>query len=151
MTSCIISDSACLIGLDRIGYLFLLKDLYERVHIPEAVQHEFGKEIEWIEVLTVANPNTAKILQSQIDKGEAEAIALALEVDTPTLILDDKKARRIAEELGLKMIGTIGILLKAKKQGRLDQVKPVLDKLNDVNFRVSQTLYKKILEMAEEL
>jgi len=151
MNSYIISDSACLIALDRIGKLSILKSLYQQILIPEAVYKEFGKSIDWINFQRVNTPNLVRTLQTQLDFGESEAIALALEKDNTTLILDDKKARRIAEELGVKIIGTIGILLKAKKASHIKQVKPLLDQLNDVDFRISDSLYRKALELAGEL
>jgi len=151
MNSYIISDSACLIALDRIGKLSILKSLYQQILIPEAVYKEFGKSIDWINIQRVNTPNLVRTLQTQLDFGESEAIALALEKDNTTLILDDKKARRIAEELGMKIIGTIGILLKAKKASHIKQVKPLLDQLNDVDFRISDSLYRKALELAGEL
>ena len=82
--------------------------------------------------------------------GESEAIALAMELDDVVLVLDDKKARRIAKQLDLKVIGTVGLLLRAKKRGIVAEIKPVLDALQNAGFRIAAPLYQKALKLASE-
>ena len=86
----------------------------------------------------------------QIGAGESEAIALALEMGNLPALLDDKKARRIAKQLDLPVIGTLGLLLKAKKQGVIPAIKPILAALEKVDFRVSTRLRDRALELADE-
>lgn len=91
----------------------------------------------------------------QIDDGEAEAIALAIILKsqtqfTPIIILDDRKARRIAQQVGLTITGLVGVLLRAKRLGIIGAVKPILDDLNVANFRISASLYQKALQLANE-
>ncbi len=150
MKSCIISDSACLIALDRIGHLELIKKLYYPIYIPDAVYKEFGKTIDWLEIRSIKTPNIVKTLGTQLGSGESEVIALGLEIANSTLILDDKKARRIAGDLGLSLIGTIGILLKAKAEGHLNEIKSLLDALNLADFRISDSLYQRDLILSGE-
>jgi len=85
-----------------------------------------------------------------VDKGEAEAIALAKKVEARLLIMDDKKGRSVAKKLGLKIIGTAGILLRCKKTRHLELVVPVLDALLKNNYRFSNELCMKIAREAEE-
>ncbi|MCB9088171.1 MAG: DUF3368 domain-containing protein [Calditrichae bacterium] len=151
MSKCIISDSTCLIALDRIGQLTLLKQLFEQIYVPTAVHREFGKKVNWIKVTSVHNPIAIKTLMIQIDAGESEVIALALEMQDCVAILDDKKARRIAQDIGLKITGTVGLLLKAKKDGLIDKIKPLLNQLNDAGFHVGERLYQNALRLANEI
>lgn len=75
---------------------------------------EYGEALpEWVEILEVRDKPKQQLLELQIDKGESNAIALALEIPNNTIILDDIKARKIAEKLGLTYTGTIGIIVKA--------------------------------------
>ena len=151
MSKCIISDSTCLIALDRIGQLTLLKQLFEQIYVPTAVHREFGKKVSWIKVTSVHNPIAIKTLMIQIDAGESEVIALALEMQDCVAILDDKKARRIAQDIGLKITGTVGLLLKAKKDGVIGKIKPLLDQLNEAGFHVGGSLYQNALRLANEI
>lgn len=138
-----VSNSSCLIALKKIGYLDLLSKSFETVTIPPAVQSEFGQKIDWLTVKSVQNIGVVNSLKTQIGDGEAEAIALAMEATDVFIMLDDKKARRIAKQLELTVIGTIGLLLRAKQKEILTEVKPALDALQDVDFRVSESLYEE--------
>ena len=76
----------------------------------------------------------------QIDKGESSAIALALETPDSTVILDDYKARKIAERLGIPFTGTIGVIIKAKLRGIIPSIKPLLEKIKQTDFRLSSEI-----------
>ena len=71
-----------------------------------------------------------------------------MELGDVFIVLDDKKARRIAKQLGLKVIGTVGLLLRAQK-GKVTEIKPILDALQEVDFRISDTLYQEALRLAK--
>mgnify|MGYP001217069077 CR=1 FL=1 len=86
----------------------------------------------------------------QIDKGESSAIALALETPDSTLILDDIKARKIADRLGLSFTGTIGIIIKAKLNGIIPAIKPILAKIKQTDFRLSVEIELQALHLANE-
>lgn len=90
-----------------------------------------------------------KTLQTQFGNGESEAMALAIELNE-LLVLDDKKARRIAHQIGIEIIGTVGVLLRAKTKGIISTIKPILDELNAVDFRISPALYQQALRLAQE-
>lgn len=91
-----------------------------------------------------------EILETQIDKGEASAIALAKESDDPLLILDDRKARKVADKLKLKITGTLGVIHKAKQMGVIKMVKPFLDKMLFTDFRISDSIIKEMLKLNNE-
>ena len=91
-----------------------------------------------------------QLLELQIDKGESSAITLALEIPESTLILDDFKARKVAERLGLVYTGTIGIIVKAKLKGIIPSVKPLIEKIKKTNFRISNEIELQALKEANE-
>lgn len=145
-----VSNSACLIALERIARSDLLSKSFDTITIPPAVQTELGRKIDWLVVKSVQNKAVITSLKTQIADGESEAIALAMELGDVFIVLDDKKARRIAKQLGLKVIGTVGLLLRAKKKGLVLAIKPILDALQEADFRMSNTLYQEALRLANE-
>ncbi len=86
----------------------------------------------------------------QIDRGESSAIALALEIPDSTIILDDYKARKIAEQLGIIFTGTIGVIIKAKLNGIIPSIKPLLEKIKQTDFRLSADIELQALKEANE-
>lgn len=142
-------DTACLIGLERIGRLDLLTTLVDPVLVPSAVAGEFGSEPEWMNVLPVADKGMVRALGLVVDPGEAEAIALAYEKQL-RIILDDRKAREAAHSLGLRVTGTVGLLVLAKRAGIIPAVGTVLDELDRSGFRVSTGLRLEALRLAGE-
>ncbi len=147
----IISDSSCLIALDNIGMISILKDLYEKIYITEEVYSEFGQSIEdWIEIKPVENKNYLRILNQLVDLGETSTIALSLELTDNLMILDDKKARTVANNLNLKFTGLLGVILKAKQQEIIPSVSHLLSRLKSVNFRISEVIENEVLRLASE-
>jgi predicted nucleic acid-binding protein len=98
----------------------------------------------------VKNSAFVAVLKTQMDEGEAEAIALAVELVNVILILDDKKARRVAQQIGLKVIGTVGMLLRAKNQGVITEIKPLLTELVQVDFRITNAIIQEALRLSGE-
>jgi predicted nucleic acid-binding protein len=111
---------------------------------------EVGTEADWLRVQSIQNSAVVAILKTQMDEGEAEAIALAMELGDVLLILDDKKARRVAQQIGLKVIGTVGMLLRAKRDGIITEIKPLLTALVQVDFRVSDGIIQEALRLSGE-
>ena len=157
----VVVNSSPLIFLVKIGKLDLLNKLFDEVIIPKAVyeeavlsgkpdKNEIIKNLSWIKVEEVKDKRLVKFLMNFIDYGESEVIAYAVENNIDLVILDDKDARKIAREFDLKVIGTSGILIVSKKKGYIDEVKPLLEKLINNNFRVSEKLLKRILEEVGE-
>jgi len=101
---------------------------------------------DWIERRQVANRSLVQALQRDLDPGEAEAIALAVEVSADLLLMDERLGRDVARHLGLRPMGVIGLLIEAKRRKRLQAVKPLLDTLRDRSgFRISEQLYARVL------
>jgi predicted nucleic acid-binding protein len=156
----IVSDSSPLVCFAILGMLDVLNDIIEKIMVPTAVYEEisvpkkpYSEEIKLFlknRVIPVKNKVAVKLLDKEVDPGEAEAIVLAIEKNIGDILIDDPKGRKAARTHGLSPVGTIGILLQAKKTGRIKQVKPLLDKLIKNRIRIGISLYQKALELAEE-
>lgn len=147
MDKVIISDTSCLIALTKIEKLGLLKELYQEILITTAVYEEFGSSLpNWILVIDVKDKHKQKELEKRLDRGEASSIALALEIDNSTLIIDEIKGRRIAQSFSIDIIGTIGIILLANKKGLISDVTGTILRLVNKGFRLSDNLIDKIIE-----
>lgn len=154
----VVSNSSPIIHLAKIGKLDLLKDFFETVVVPEAVYRECaaeGKEraeVElirnagWLKILQVNDKKLVRLLQSSIDDGESEAITLALEIGADLILLDDSDAREKARLYDLEITGTIGILLRAKKEGKLSSIKETLEKLRITGFWIDGELMSRLLK-----
>lgn len=150
MSALVVSDSTCLIGLQRIGRTNVLSRLFTTIHIPLAVHHEVGFLQPCMKVERVQDLLLVTALETQLDRGEAEAIALAAERQADLLILDEKKGRRVARDMGLRISGTIGLLVRARREGILPACRPVLDALEEVHFHITPALRAEALRLAGE-
>lgn len=128
----VISNASVLIGLGSIGMLLLLRERFpEGILVPEAVWREVVDEgaerpgarevsaANWIKIQKVNDDGMVRLLRAELDEGEAEAIALAYEMSADVVLLDERDARRAAIRMGLKVLGTVGILLWGKKRESL--------------------------------
>lgn len=151
MQKTIISDTSCLILLDKIGELDLLKKLFKTVTITPEIAKEYNLPLpNWLVLESPTNKTYQLILEASLDKGESSAIALGLEKTNSLLIMDDLKGRKFAEKLGLKITGTLGILIIAKRQSLISSVKPALEKIKETDFRFSKNLEKSLLRLSGE-
>ncbi len=154
----IVSNASHLIGLSFIYELDLLRQMYGSILIPEAVWQEVGVagvnqpghdafiKANWIERHSVKNRQLTMALLQDLDAGEAEAIALALETNADLLIIDERLGRRTAQHFGLNVVGVVGVLVEAKHRGIVRAIKPYLDQLRDIaGFRISDELYQRVL------
>ncbi|MDI7167038.1 DUF3368 domain-containing protein [Leptospira santarosai] len=147
----VISDTSCLILLSKIDRLFLLRDLYETIFITETVAEEFNESLpEFLKVCKVSDRVSGLVLEQELDKGEATTIALGLETENPLLILDDFRARTLAYRLGISLTGTLGVLAKAKKEGLIEELNPLLSKLKSSGMWISETVIHSILRDVSE-
>lgn len=151
MPKTIISDTSCFIILSNIGELNLLQKVYGQIITTIEIATEFGEQLpDWVSIHQVTDKYRQQLLEMQIDKGESSAIALALETPNCTIILDDYKARKIADQLGLHFTGTIGVIVKAKLNGVIPSIKPILSKIRTTDFRLSSELELLALKEAGE-
>jgi uncharacterized protein len=162
----VVSDTSPITNLAAIGQLSLLQQLYTTIVIPKAVYNEMvdvGKPVpgaievqtfSWIQTQTVTNAQRVLDIQTsqdEIDLGEAEAIALALELNAGLLLMDERRGRAVAMNLGLNVTGLLGVLLQAKRNGYISLVKPLMDRLiEEADFRVSSELYATALKASGE-
>jgi predicted nucleic acid-binding protein len=144
----VIVDSACLISLERISFLDLLSALFDPIIAPPEVQREFGKPLSWIRIETPTNQTFVAALKLLVDFGEAEAMALAYELGH-LIILDDHQARPVAKNLGLRICGTVGTLVKAKQEGVITAINPFISAPESNGFYMSKSL-KEVLRLAGE-
>ena len=151
MHKIVISDASCFIILHKIGEMDLLKKVYGSVSTTPEVAAEFGEVLpEWVVIEQVKDRKYVEFLQTIIDEGESSAIALAKEMESPLLIIDDLKARKLASKLNLKYTGTIGVINKAKQNGDIERIKPIIDKLIATNFRIADKILDELLKINNE-
>ena len=146
----VVTDSTALISLDRIGRLDLLPSVFPEVLAPPAVVEEFGRRPDWLVVRAAQDAETTRTMRAQLDAGEAEAIALALEHPGSAVLLDERRGRAYAAALGVPVVGTFGVLIRAKRGGLIPAIHPVLDALVAAGFYASDALYHRALALAGE-
>lgn len=154
-------DTSPLQYLHQLDLLDLLPSLYGEVSVPESVVREIVagrarevalpelKALPWVNVRRAASLAVLPLV-ADLGAGEKEVLALALESADSLVILDDFLARRVAQELGLKLTGTLGLLLKGKQLGRIDRVKPLLERLEALEFRLDVETRGSVLRLAGE-
>jgi predicted nucleic acid-binding protein len=159
----VVSNTSPITNLAAVGQLEVLRQLYDKVLIPQAVYGELtfggaiqpgGREVQtlqWIEIRQVTDRVLVAALQVELDPGEAEAIALAVELKADLLLLDERRGRAVASRLGLRFVGLLGVLIEGKQKGCIPAVKPILDDLvMKAGFWVSQRLYARVVQAAGE-
>ena len=144
MHKTVICDTSCFIVLVKISEFDLLQKLYGHVMTTPEVAAEFGESFpEWVNIGKAKNYRMQQVLELQLDKGESSAIALALETPDCTVILDDIKARKVAEKLSLDITGTIGMIIKAKLRGIIPSIKPLINKIKTTDFRLTEDVERQ--------
>lgn len=157
----VICNTSPLLYLHQVGQLSLLPQLYGMAFIPPAVEKELlagakkgvnvpdTSQLPWLKVQPLSD---STLLPAIVDlgPGEAEVIALGLAHRNSLLILDDQLGRQIARLNKLTCTGTLGLLIKAKKQGYLSAVAPVLDALQKTNMWLDKALIRCVLTEADE-
>ena len=156
-----VADSGPLIGLVRIGQLELLPRIFSEIIIPPEVWHEVTEkgrgmagsfeisQVKWIKI-QAPSPQLVQPLSILLDAGEAQAIALAQATPDCIILLDDARARKIAARLSIKQIGTIGLLLRAKRMRLIEKIKPLVEALIQNGIYIRQQLIDAVLHEAGE-
>jgi uncharacterized protein len=157
----VITNTSPLQYLFQVGLLELLPKLYGYILVPAAVAHELSEgrsrgillpdpaALAWAEIRPVRD-TTLLPLVTDLGPGEREVLAISKEVSEPLAILDDALARRYARLLGIRFTGTLGVLLKAKSARHIDLVAPVLDRLEQLRFRLDPATHAAVLKLANE-
>lgn len=156
----VISDTTTITNLIHIGYLDLLEKLFSEIIIPNEVYQELiilpNQKIQinqekWIKIAEIQNIELFNELVEHLDKGEAEAIVLAIERKADLLIIDELAGRRIAKAKKIRIIGLLGILIKSKNSGLIESLKSILDQLIvEFGFRINPKLYQQVLKSVGE-
>ncbi|MEZ0344645.1 MAG: DUF3368 domain-containing protein [Caldimicrobium sp.] len=159
----VVCNSSVLIHLAKIDKLELLQKFYEKIFIPQAVYREVViegeskpeikliKNANWIEVVNIKDDKLVNLLNLDLDLGESESIVLGLELKADLILLDDHEARMKAKTFGLKVAGTLGVLLLAKYKGQIESLKNEIEKLKSAGFWIKEDLVKRVLrEVGEE-
>lgn len=158
----VVVNTTPIIALSLIGQLELLHKLYDRIVVPAAVQAEVFaggaagigilelREANWLEVVSLQDPRRADLI-ADLERGEAEVLALAQEQTVDLVITDERLARRHAKRLGMRLTGTLGVLLKAKELGMIGAVAPMIDQLRQGGIRLGDDVVTEVLRLAGEL
>ena len=160
----VISNSSPLILYAKIRRLEILREVFGEVLIPPSVYDEIATQgagrpgagvvaaAPWITRRALTDSKVAQALLAELDQGEAEAIALTVELGRHAAILvDDRKGRRLARERSLRVVGSAGALVLAKERGVIASVRPVLDELRSAGLHLSDAAYHEVLALANEL
>jgi hypothetical protein len=160
----VVANSSPLISLSSAKALPLVQALYQNIYIAEAVYEEIvidgvgkagGNDVataDWIHRRAIAGDNavTELMLTHKLERGECATLALAAEVKANLLLLDEKPARKVALQQGLAVIGSLGVLLLAKSNSVIREVKPILDALLESGMRLDGNLCAEVLRRAGE-
>lgn len=159
----VVSDSTVLIGLAKIEKTDLLRNIFHEIYIPEAVFKEVAeegdrragaktvREAAWIIKKQIIDYTQANFLMTVLEKGEAEVLVMAKEIQADLLLLDEEKARKSAVRAGFKVMGLVGILIVAKKMGLITDIGTYIEKLQREKFRLSEKIVNMALKQAGEL
>lgn len=156
----VVSNTSPIMNLAIVDKLHLLQKQFGEVVIPIAVIEELKLDTDysgtdkirtalsegWIRQESVKNAQVVQALKRELDNGEAEAIALALQLQTKQILIDEREGRSIAKSMGLNPVGVLGILIRAKEEGEIKSLREVLEKLQrEAGFYLTDTLMKEIL------
>ncbi|MBX3267202.1 MAG: DUF3368 domain-containing protein [Acidobacteria bacterium] len=143
----VIADASCLITLENIDEADILPKLYKEIYVTPEVAAEVGVALpDWALLRESPDRTLIERLTADLELGEATSIALALEMSDCLLIIDEKKGRRIAKDLGIKITGTFGIIMQAFEMQLIADPGSVVERLESVGFRISQNLKEKMQE-----
>jgi uncharacterized protein len=157
----VITDTSPIQYLYQIAQLDLLSTLYGQIRMPQAVADELAQgrtqgislpdpdSLSWITLCSVS-PSTLIPDLPTLGAGEREALSLAISIPDSLVILDDALARSYAQQLNISITGTLGVLLKGKQSGYLEEIAPLLDELDVLNFRLAPATRAAVLKLANE-
>ena len=159
----VVSNTSPIINLAAIGKLDILKKCFGKIYIPPAVYNEITvkgrgepgdievRTFDWIEVVEVKDISLLLLLRKDLDDGEAESIALSIQLESDLLLLDEFDARSIASKLRIRFIALLGVLMRAKESGYIQKVMPLMNNLREkAGFWIDEELYQYVLNIVRE-
>ncbi|MBC8038412.1 MAG: DUF3368 domain-containing protein [Rhizobiales bacterium] len=153
----VVGDASVFIALERIGELTLLAALFGEVHVPDAVWQELSARPgptssppAWIIRHTLPKPHPVADWPEPLDAGESEAIHLTRLLAAELLLIDETAGRIVARRLGLTVTGVVGVLLEARRRGKVTEIRKLLDRLRQSGFWLSDLVYQEALKRAGE-
>lgn len=150
--SVVIADSSSLMALDNIEEIDVLSELFTEITVTPEVAGEYGFSLPpWIIIRSASDHSKLRAEIRNLDLGEASSIALALDSRDPLLIIDEKKGRRVAEQLNIEIIGTVGVLIKARIAGLIEDPTTLLARLESVDFRLNDILRLMLIGSEENI
>jgi len=153
VSAVVVADASPLIAFQQIGQLQLLRTMFGELTVPPAVAREILPSLApapWIVERRLTYPIAPLVLRANLGAGESEALSLAIEIRADLLFVDERAGRRVAAALGLSVVGTLGVLLAAKRTGHIAEVRPLVDELLRQGFWVAPRLVKQALLAAAE-
>lgn len=158
----VVVNTTPLIALSHVGQLSILQDLYGKIIIPEAVYRELSVKadsickravdgaLDWIRVEKIQNQMAKAMYKTQLHEGEVEVMILSKEMGADVVIIDDANAKKHAKYLGLPVTGTLGVLIKAKQEGYIEELKPILYQMIEHGIYISNNLVEMCLKQVGE-
>jgi len=161
----VVSNTSPILNLAIIGKLSFLREQFGEVLIPGAVLEELHVEEElpgsqtvrgaikdgWIKIEEVKENAVVRAMRRDLDMGEAEAIALAMQVNAEWILMDERDGRKAARSMQLKVVGVLGILLKAQREGTLKSLRHAMNRLREkAGFHIQADLYNALLRESGE-
>ncbi len=158
----VVADTSPLQYLHQIGCLGLLADLFQGVIVPDSVAQEIQRgalqgvdlpdlgQLPWVTIQTTSAPADSRI-PAKLGHGEREVLCWALQTPDALVLLDDAEARKQAKSLGLPFTGTLGVLIKARRAGRVPAVLPLLNRLQQAGFFLDGAVRAQVLASVGEI
>lgn len=158
----VVVNTTPLIALSHVDQLDVLKRLYGEIIIPEAVYRELSiktesickkavdNSLEWIRIKSIHNEMAKAMYKTQLHDGEVEVMILSKEIAADVVIIDDANAKKHAKYLGLPVTGTLGVLTKAKREGYINELKPIFSQMVEKGIYISQSLIESCLKQVGE-
>ena len=158
----VVVNTTPLIALSHVDQLDVLRRLYGEIIIPEAVYGELSiktesickkavdNSLEWIRIKSINNEMAKAMYKTQLHDGEVEVMILSKEIAADVVIIDDANAKKHAKYLGLPVTGTLGVLIKAKREGYINELKPIFTQMVENGIYISQSLMESCLQQVGE-
>ena len=148
----VVVNTTPLIALSHVGQLEVLKKLYRElsVKVDSVCKKAVDSSLDWIQIGSIQNQMAKSMYKTQLHDGEVEVMILSKEIGADVVIIDDANAKKHAKYLELPVTGTLGVLIRAKQMGYIDELKPILQGMTDNGIYISRNLIELCLKQVGE-